>query len=174
MEATELFENAITWLQGCYADFRFFTERDIVWTVQLHIYREIENQGLPYRVFNDHTILPRIRADLAILKGDSIEVAAEFKYEPDHNRRADRGGDIWPSKLDPSVVSWNGDGSVEKDNQRVNDFVDQGKTRVAYSVFIDEGGHFRDRVPHPRGEWADWGCGVSVLWSRTSGGVSGG
>ena len=59
MEATELFENAIAWLQGRYADF----------------YREIENQGLPYRVFNDHTILPRIRADLAILKGDSIEVA---------------------------------------------------------------------------------------------------
>lgn len=163
MEATELFENAITWLQGCYADFRFFTERDIVWTVQLHIYREIEKQGLPYRVFNDHTILPRIRSDLAILKGDSIEVAAEFKYEPDHNRRADRGGDIWQSKF--PVAVW---AEVKNDIHRVHNFVELGKSKAAYSILIDEGGHFHWHDAPPRSEWIDWGQGRWVLWSQIS------
>ncbi len=169
MEATELFEEALRWLQREYKEYKFFAERDIVWTVQLRILQEIERAGLSYRVFNDHTMWRGVRADLAILDGDSVEVAAEFKYEPSHDRRADRGGDIWPSKLDPSVVFWRGkDGSVEKDVQRVRDYVEQGKATAAYSVFIDEGGRFNWRDPHPGTEWIDWGHGIWVLWSQTS------
>ncbi len=175
MEAIELFENAMIWLQNHYADFRFYYERDIVWTVQIRISGEIEQHDLPYRVFNDFPIMPgngrSISADLAILAPDgSVEVAAEFKYEPSHNRRADRGGDIWPSKLNPSVVFWNGEGSVEKDIQRVQDFVKQGKSKMAYSVFIDEGGHFRDRKAPQGNKWLDWGQGIWVLGSHVGGG----
>ena len=161
----EIFEGAIRWLQHRYTDFRFFAERDIVWTVQERIAREIASSDSPYRVFNDHTIWGGTRADLVILDGDSIEVAAEFKYEPSHARRADRGGDIWPSKLDPSVVCW---GSVERDVQRVREYVEQGNVNAAFSIFVDEGGHFRYRDPHPGSEWIDWGRNVSILWSKVS------
>ena len=166
MEASDLFESALRWLQGRYAGFRFFAERDVVWTLQLRISQEIERAGLRYRVFNDYTISRGIRADIVILDGDSVEVAAEFKYEPSHARRADSGGDIWPSKLDPSVVFWTGDGSVEKDVQRVHKYIEQHNAKVAYSIFIDEGSHFSWRPPHPRSKWIDWGRDVSVHWSQ--------
>ena len=166
MEATELFDDTIEWLRRQYAGYRFFAERDIVWTVQLHLLNEIERAGLPYRIVNEHK-LGGPRADLAVLDGDSVEVAAEFKYEPSHDRKADRGGDIWSSKLNPSAVFWSdSSGSVTKDIRRVQEYVEQGKAKTAYSIFIDEGGHFRWRDP-PRGsEWIDWPCGVSVLWSK--------
>ena len=171
METTELFEDALKCLQQYYKDSRFFAERDIVWTVQLRLLRQIEEDGLPYRVFNDHRILTGALTDLAILNGDSIEVAAEFKYEPSHDRSINRGGDIRASKLSPSVVFWTAkgsEGSVEKDVQRVQEYVKHGKVKVAYSIFIDEGGHFRHRDPHPGSEWRDWGAGIWVLWSRAS------
>ena len=128
MNAGELFESTLRWLRDHYTDFRFFTERDVVWTVQLKILKEIERLGLPYSVFNDHTITKNRRTDLAILNGDSIEVAAEFKYEPSHDRRADWGGDIWRTKF--PVVDWK---EVGKDVQRVRDYV--GKHNVKGRLF---------------------------------------
>ena len=160
MEAAELFESTVEWLQSHYMNFRLFAERDIVWTVQLRIAQVIEEQNLPYRVFNDHTICGR-SADLAILDGDSVAVAAEFKYEPSHERKADRGGDIQPGKFD--VVSW---AKVVEDVQRVRECAERGNAKVAFSVFVDEGGHFRKHEPHPGSEWIDWGQGVWVLWSQ--------
>ena len=165
MGASDLFESALRWLQGRYADYRFFAERDIVWTVQLQILQEVAKAGLPYSVFNDHTIDIKRRPDLVILEGDSVEVAAEFKYEPSHARKVDRGGDIRSSKF--PVVFWTGKGSVEEDVQRAHKYVEQQKAKVAYSIFIDEGSYFRWRTPHPRSSWIDWGRDVSVLWSQT-------
>jgi len=43
------------------------------------------------------------------------------------------------------VVFWTGEGSVEKDVQRVHEYVEQQKAKVAYSILIDEGGYFRYR-----------------------------
>lgn len=174
MEATALFENAIAWLRENYAAFQFFVERDVVWTLQKHLISQIKEQSLPYRVFNDYPILPGRRrslcADLAILNMDgSAEVAAEFKYEPSHKR-----SDIWPTKFGPSVVFWGSDG-VGKDVERIKAFVDQGKTKVAYSVFLDENGFFSHRSPHPGSQWIHWDEGdisshrVSILWSRLPG-----
>ena len=91
MTATELFESAMHWLRDHYTDYRFFTERDLVWTVQLRLLAEIESRGLPFRVFNDYTMSPGIRTDIAILEGDAVAVAAEFKYEPDSGRSSNRG-----------------------------------------------------------------------------------
>ena len=56
MSATELFENAMDWLREHYGEYRFFAERDVVWTVQKQILATIEGAQLPYRVFNDLTI----------------------------------------------------------------------------------------------------------------------
>lgn len=160
--ASELFESAIAWLRENYACFRFFVERDIVWTVQTRIIGLIEEQDLPYRIFNEHPILSGKRrrlCDLAILNHtESVEVAVEFKYEPSHKR-----SDIRPTKF--PVVFW-GDDGVGEDVRRIQDFVAKKKARVAYSVFVDEGGYFRHRVPHPGSKWIDWGTGVSVLWAR--------
>lgn len=166
MEATELFESTIEWLRSQYAGYRFFTERDVVWTIQLRLLEEIERTRLPYRVVHEYD-MGGPRADLVILAGGSVEVAAEFKYEPSHDRKSDRGGDIWSSKLDPSAVFWSDpSGSVTTDVRRVQGYVEQGKAKAAYSIFIDEGGYFRRRGS-PRGsKWMDWPGGISVLWSK--------
>ena len=174
MEADELFENTIAWLKEHYGEFRFFAERDVVWTVQKQILREIESHCLPYRVFNDYTIVLgkscSRSADLVILNNcDSVEVAVEFKYEPDRARGTDRDGDrdIWHSKLETSVVSWS---EVEKDIKRIQRYFEKRKAKAAYSVFIDEGGRFYayQPQPSPRSEWIDWGQDRWVLWAQAS------
>lgn len=169
-EATRVFEDSIDWLRQNYSSFGFFVERDVVWILQRRIAELIRARALPYRVFNDYGILPGNRrslsADIAILNADNeVEVAAEFKYEPSHKRT-----DIWRNKF--PVVFWDDEG-VGKDVKRVREFVEKRTARVAYAIFIDEGGAFRGREPHPGCRWVDWtlpGDGsrpVSVLWSRT-------
>ena len=114
-EASRLFERAMAWLQDNYGRYRFFAERDIVWTVQTYISKVIAEQGLPLRIFNDHRMLPGKRADLAIVDSRKVVlVAVEVKYEPSPKRSGD---DISPRKF--PVVFWTGDGSVAKDVERV-------------------------------------------------------
>ncbi len=168
--ATELFEDTMGWLKENYSSFKFFVERDIVWTVQTHIAKMIEEWRLPYKVFNDYPMLPANRrslsTDIAIINLNSsglVDVAVEFKFEPSHSRN-----DILQTKF--PVVVWGKDG-VGKDVERIKEFVDIGKAKVAYVVFIDEGRHFRHRVPHSGSDWIDWKMKgssneISVLWSR--------
>ena len=160
MDAAALFENTMDWLRDSYEEHRFFVERDIVWTAQLRLLQEVERAKLPCRVLNDYTLFERTRADLAILNGGAVEVAAEFKYEPARARSGEFGGGKFP------VVEWR---SVEKDVLRVRDYVAQGKAKTAYAVFIDEGGHFAGGAPHPGSEWRDWGNGVWALWTKVGG-----
>lgn len=173
MESSEPFENAVAWLKDHYGQFQFFVERDVVWILQNYLVSQIKEYNLPFRVFNDYPILPGKRrslcVDLAILNTDClVEVAAEFKYEPSHKR-----ANIWPTKLKPSVVFW-GDDGMDKDVKRVQDYVDRGKAKIAYAVFIDEGGYFRSKLPHPGSQWIDWNTKVisphkvHLLWSRVS------
>jgi len=163
----EIFEDAIEWLKENYDTFSFYTERDVVWTVQNHITEDIKKQDLPYKIYNDFPILPGKRrslcTDLAILnKENSIEVAAEFKYEPSHYRR-----DIWPTKF--PVVFWGKEG-VGKDVGRISDFVSSGKAKHAIVCFIDEDGYFRRREPHIGSEWIDLKTSanyqVSILYAK--------
>ncbi|MYC07487.1 MAG: hypothetical protein F4X57_10005 [Chloroflexi bacterium] len=161
MKSSDLFESAIEWLQQNYSNYRFYTERDIVWTVQTHLNSEITRHNMPHRVFNDYTLLQKRRADLVILNNNIVEIAAEFKYEPSHNRNADLCGDIPKGKF--PVVSWT---EVEKDIHRVKDYVSSKYAKVAYSILIDEGKWFR-RKPAPVGsEWIDWMENMSILWSK--------
>jgi hypothetical protein len=164
--AVGLFEEVIAWLREHYSEFEFWVERDLVWTVQSHLGQVIKERSLPYSVINDCPMLPSVgrarSADLVIRDaGKSVLVAVEFKYEPSHCR-----ADLPPAKL--PVVFWGNDG-VAKDIKRIREFVEQGAARVAFAIFIDEGGYFRHRPAHPGAEWRDWsashpgGHEVSVL-----------
>ena len=166
--AAEVFESAIDWLRENYTRFHFFLERDIVWTIHLALLRRIDEQSLPFRISYNYPLAPGFLADLVIFdEDDAVEIAAEFKYEPSHSRV-----DIPRAKL--PAVFWAGPGSVGKDVERVLQAIADGKTRVAYSVFIDEGGYCRYRDPHPGSVWLDWDCPgnpprrVSILWSRVA------
>lgn len=161
--ASELFESTLSWLQTNYWSFQFYVERDVVWTIQTRITTLITEHNLPYKIFNDYPLLEGKRrglsADLVILgRNNFVEVAAEFKYEPLHKR-----GDIPPNKF--PVVEWE-DNGVRKDIKRIHEFVAKRRARVAYFVFIDEGGSFRKRPAHPRSAWIEWGNGVWVLYSQ--------
>jgi len=77
---------------------------------------------LAYRIFHNFPVIPGKTTDLAILRQDnSIEVAAEFKYEPSHGRKF---MDIWTTKL--PVVFW--DDGVGKDMERIREFASKGRT----------------------------------------------
>ncbi len=162
----ELFEQTLEWFRVHYSDYHFFVERDVVWTLQMHLSRLVASTRSPYHVFNDYPIIPGTRrslsADLVLVEQHTnrIEVAAEFKYEPSHRRK-----DILPSKL--PVVFW-GDDGVGKDVKRVHEFVRLGKVQTAYAVFVDEGGAFHHRQPHPGSRWISWENGVWVLYSRVA------
>ena len=144
----------MSWLIENYDCFDFFVERDVVWTLQKWLTNIIREKHLPLRVFNDFPMLPGRRrslsTDLAIVDQERrVLLAAELKYEPSHART-----DILESKF--PVVSWGKDG-VGKDVERVREFVASDRTAIAYAYFIDEGGHFRHRPPHPGARWRDCG-----------------
>ena len=167
-----LFEKAITWLHECYQEFRFFQERDIVWTLQCRLLKEIERKGLPYKVFHGYPISrkPKHLVDLAIVrdKADLVAVTVDLKYEPSHAR-----SDISAGKLSPSVVYWAhpSDGGVKKDVEWAQLIVKENLARTAYVVFVDEGSHFRKEAPFPGSDWLGWGqigpggSDVALLWS---------
>jgi|SRR5690554_2337605 len=166
-EAVDAFNGAMEWLREHYADFTFFQERDVVWTVQLRLLEQVATRQLPLRVYHGYPILPAERssicADLALVdRRGRVALAIEFKYEPSHRR-----GDIKMTKF--PVVEWGKEG-VGRDIKRIREFVDQGGVAAACAVFIDEDGHFRHRKPHPGSEWIDWGRAgryrPSVLWAE--------
>ena len=153
--AFQLFEETIMWLTANYRHFRFFTERDIVWMLQLHLLEEIERQRLPLKVFDNHKMPNKTQVDLAILEQGtgSILVVAELKYEPDHNR-----ADISPGKF-PKVF-WDSEKNhgVVQDINRIVNLVKSGYSEVGYVTFIDEGGHHSGREAPNESIWDDsWG-----------------
>jgi hypothetical protein len=176
LDADSLFRDTLEWLRQHYGDYRFRLERDLVWTIEERLCAVVEERRLPLRVFGGYPIGAarprRMNVDIALLdEAGRLALAAEFKYEPDH-QRGGASGDVWPTKLVPSVVFWTGEGSVLKDVQRINELVASGWAAVAYLVFVDEGGQFRRYPPHPGAAWQDWNCGglrprqVSVLLAR--------
>jgi hypothetical protein len=174
-DAVQLVADVLAWLRNSYGEHRFFQERDIVWTVQRQIAQWIVERHLPFRVFNDHPVVPGRRrsltADIAIVDRDSlIEVTMEFKYEPSHVRK---DIDIWPSKFTPTVVFWGKEG-VAGDVSRIQTFAAERRARFACSVFIDEGGYFHRRYPepHPLTKWLEWGNDVWVLYSEATASMS--
>lgn len=161
--AENLFKQVLDWLKLNYGNYDFFVERDLVWTFHQRLKEMICESNLPFEVYNDFPMIKAERrslcTDLAILnQRNEVELAVEFKYEPDHQRGFGAKRDIWSSKLSPSVVFWGKEG-VEKDVERARQYVSQKKAKVAISLFIDEGGLFRHRQPPQNTKWVDWSCG---------------
>jgi hypothetical protein len=154
--ASQLYEGSIGWLQQRYSSYRFFTERDIVWTVQTYLSKEIESRNLSLKVFDNHKVTGNILVDLVIIdkQTDSILVGAEFKYEHDHKRI-----DITPGKLNPSKAFWDSkkNHGVVQDVDRIKKLVEQGDIQVGYITFVDEGGHHTCHGEPEDCIWVEWG-----------------
>ena len=157
----ELFSNSLVWLKSNHQKYKFFVERDIVWTMQSYLLKQVNDNNLPLVIQNDYPMLHgknrSLSTDLAIIFRDKVELAVEFKYEPSHKRK-----DIIPGKF--PVVFWGKDG-VLKDIERIKRFVDEKKSKVAISILFDEGGFFRKRPAYARSKWIDWENGTSILYS---------
>jgi len=98
--AEAAFRRTLDWLREHFGEFRFFVERDLVWTLQQRLETELGAAGTRLRVFNDFPVQrgkrgPRrgICADLAVVDaaGNAL-LAAEVKFEPAH-ARGKPGGD---------------------------------------------------------------------------------
>ena len=182
-----LFEEVLDWLKLNYEKFNFHKERDIFWTIQKKISQTIKEESLPFKIYDEYPIMPgnrcSIRVDLAILKnntipkqGNLVEVAAEFKYEPDHSRKDmltffyDKQGNI---KTKFPIVFWKE--GVGKDIDNARDYFSLKLAKTSYSIFIDEGGYFRNKAPFVGSRWIDFHLNtkelkmVSILWFKLPG-----
>lgn len=161
--ALSVFGSTLVWFRINYSSFIFYTERDIVWTVQTKIIKQIRENNLPFQVFNDYPMLSSrhrgLSTDIAILDKErhTVELAIEFKYEPAHLRV-----DIPKNKF--PVVDWF---AVEKDIARIDEFVQAGKAKIGISILVDEGGFFHVRTPLHSHTWENWGGNTWVLFART-------
>ena len=161
-EADHLADLALAWLRDHYDEYRFFVERDVVWSIQTRLESIIRDSNSQLQVFNDYPMIrgPRrsLATDLALVSPDNcVQLALEFKYEPCHRRTG-----LLSHKF--PVVVWGTEG-VEKDVERIREYVACGKARAARSYFIDEGGHFARRPPHRGSIWIPWGGDRWVLVS---------
>jgi hypothetical protein len=150
-EASLLLDDALAGLRANYRSAPFFVERDLVWTAQMWLLREVARRGLDLVVQTEHAIEPGLRralsADLAILtRARSVLAVFEFKYEPSHDRE-----DVPKSKL--PVVEWN---AVVRDSVRVRRWCSEGRAVLGLAVFVDEGGYFRHRPAPDSAAWQDW------------------
>ena len=156
MDAAALFENTMELIRQR-GTRHFRVENDIVLDVKARMESKIAETGLPYRVAKER-ILPGGRADLALLDGESVAVAVEFKYEPKHTG----------AMASDDVVQWS---EVEADIRKVQKYVGAGVVGAAYAILIDADGRWRSSHPNaPEGsEWRDWGNGAWTLWTKVGG-----
>jgi hypothetical protein len=145
--AETCFLDALRALRAAYPDQTFWTERDVVYWMQLRI-RATAPDG--FLVFNDWGLLPGPRrarsADLVIVRNGTVLLAVEFKFEPCKSR-----ADIQAKKL--PVIGWS---SVADDIRKIEEYVTTGAAPVGWSVCIDEGGRYRAQPRHPGSTMEDW------------------
>jgi hypothetical protein len=161
--AEQFFDETLAWLETTYWEHSFYLERDIVWTVQRELTRRIIEAQSHYLVHNDYPMIPGNRrslsTDIAVVEpSGAVALAVEFKYEPSHSRP-----DLLQAKL--PVVFWGSDG-VAKDIARIREYVQIKKARTAIAIFIDEGGYFVKRDPHPGSHWRKWAGNAYLLYAE--------
>ena len=159
MDAATLFENTMESMmhRGFH---RFAKEAAVTLDAKERLERAIAEARLPYCVAKERILLGG-RADLAILIGDSVAVAVEFKYEPKHDG----------AMASVVVVDWS---EVEADIRKIQRYVGEGGVGVAYAILIDADGRWREKRPNPPegSKWRDWDNGVSALWTKVGGDYS--
>ena len=81
-EASEIFEDAIRSLRDTYDDRPHFVERDIVYTVQLHLWKMVRERGLDWSIFNDYPMLPGPRRSLRNVPETTSRVSRNLLSSP--------------------------------------------------------------------------------------------
>lgn len=161
-EGSAVVEECLAWLEAHYWDQPFWMERDLVWALQKNLGSRLHNDAHGAQVV--HNLRTAVgHVDLAIVRNGVPLVAVECKYEPARSRP-----DFAASRLEQAVVFWDRAGVLE-DVRRAVRVVAAGDVAVAYAVFLDEGGRFRQREPPPISRWLDWHSDrgtVSVLKTR--------
>jgi hypothetical protein len=150
MDARRLFADTLDWLLEDYGRWRFFTGRDVVWSLQTRLLGEIERRGLGWSVAHDHGVLPgparRFPSDLAVFdEAGGVALTVELRYEPSAVRR-----DLRAERL--PLVEWS---DVLGDLARAERIRRGGHARDAFALLLDEGGRFRDRVAPSGATWED-------------------
>lgn len=173
-ESESLVYESINWLRENYSNFTFFTERDLVWTIQSQMNKIINDNKLQLIVLNDYGMIKgknrSISADLVILpkqdprnieRYQKAEIVIEFKYEPSHDRVE------YPiPKVKLPVVAWKSKtASVCHDIDRIRDFV-MTNAKIGLAIFVDEGRRYRNKPEFKGSEWNDWENGVSLLITK--------
>jgi len=178
MDLKKILKESLYWLKRNYHKYNFFEERDIVWTLQVHLIEKIKNSN--FKVFSEYPVSlcledekdeKKYYSDLAILENNIVKALIQFKYEPNKGRKED----FRPSKLNYPTIFWDnkkGYSSVIRDIKIVKAFVDQNKNNVGYSIFIDEGGRFYNMHKHDKPRNAKWNTswkkGMAVLIAEYS------
>lgn len=137
---------------------RFFTERDIVWTVQKNLMKKMKANP-DFKVFSDYPVLSKKNrsqsADIAILekkfmnkddRHEGIRLVAEFKYEPDKERKYNiekKTGDIPKDKIEGGVTS---SGLIVEDDDKLNEILKKHAGIIGFFVFVDEGRKYSDNI----------------------------
>ena len=96
MRAIEFFDRALKGFRYSYPSARFINERDVVSDIQARLQDIVSVQEPQWRVFHNERAIDKnnskILVDLAVMRegptaeDDSIMLAIEFKFEPDHER----------------------------------------------------------------------------------------
>lgn len=180
-EAADILREALRRLRESYREryiTQYFTERDIVRELQVHLIQIIKEEKKLHVVIHNYPVKrsgeKALLADLVIIgeenRGEEggLDIALEFKYEPDRERVIKRPFSkqgILHSKF-PVVQR----SDVGKDIQRIEDFVN-GKDSIsgadflidienAYAILFDEGGYHHDNnrkgFEDLGGEWKEW------------------
>lgn len=161
-EVSNTVEECLEWLATHYWDQPFWMERDLVMTLQRNLGSRLHNDAPEAQVV--HNLRTSVgHVDLAIVRDGAPLVVIECKYEPARSRP-----DFAASRLEQAVVFWDRAGVLE-DVRRVARVVAAGDVALAYAIFVDEGGRFRQREPPPISRWLDWRFEqgtVSVLKTR--------
>lgn len=136
---TKLIENEVL---KKYHTFLFFTERDIVWTIQKLLINHCDLKNI-YSIYNDYGILPsnninakrKLSSDLVIVNNETkkVELVIEFKYEPSHKRT-----DIMKNKF--PVINFNG---VLKDIKKIETIKQKFLSNSVISILFDENLSFK-------------------------------
>lgn len=169
MTAEELFESALSYLEKNYSKETFFTERDLVWTIQKYLIKTISEKKLPFCVISEYRLMPNEIADLAIMenklsnikKYQPVNIAIEFKYEPNQIRK---DIDI-PSGKFP-VTDWK---EITIDIDRIENFVYDGKAKIGYAILIDEGGRYKSKPIENKTKLIEWQNGVFSFITKIRG-----
>ncbi len=154
-KAAAQFKEALEWVSRNYERHSFWCERDVVWTVERKL-RELVNEGGPRRlVLPEYPMRHAGRrsecADLVIREHDETVLVVEFKYEPDY-RRPEFAAYPAQGRRRLPVVAWK---SVERDIERVQEYVASNRAKAGVAVLIDEGGYWQSRRKEL--PWVYWG-----------------